>query len=389
MNEIKEKANIDLWIKLFTAALICISLLVGVMNQSGVRFAADIYPLLTAVNDYTHGIDPYRHMAQSMFVYHPVVLKVLVGLNSLMPLSYFFITFYALIITWFIYQSYLWLFERLPEKESESDRCIWIFLISLSFGGVVLASLLCGNLSPYFHLILVGLIFNYSRKKNVLTLGIFGIIVVCFAIVKPYLLAYLLFYFLILKKSRAFVLSVFLSICVAMIWLSAMYLQPAEFEHFSSALQYQLLIKDDLGGFSTLRLMIPSIGLRAGFLLHLGIVGIILYVMLVIGPVKVTFMKNVNNQLLVLLLLIIFINPRLVFYDFFIAVFILFYLVYINFPKKYILIILPGFLLSIISQIVVHPTRWLILSYGVVVVTFAITVSRSRIEGDETKTQMV
>lgn len=379
MVNIKEKIDNDYLLKLLLVALILFSLFIGFTNQFAVKFSSDLYPLVAAVNDYTIGANPYRHVPQSMFVYHPIILKVLVGLNKFIPLRIALFIFYALAIIWFIYQSYRWLIDRVLRDTNKSDGLIWILFISLSFGGVAIASLICGNLSAYFHLLLVGLIFHYSRKKNVLTLYVFGLAIVCFAIVKPYLLAYVLFYFLAIKKSYALAVSLMLSVSVALIWLSAMYLQPAEFEQFSSALQYQLLIKDDLGGFSSLRLTGPYLGFRAAFLFHLGAVGLALYLMFVIVPNKVAFMKNSNNQILVILLFIIFINPRLVFYDFFMAVFVLFYLVYINFPNTYGRIIFPGFLIAIFSQLVVHPTRWLILSYLVVVVTFVFAVAVSHV----------
>jgi hypothetical protein len=193
-------------------------------------------------------------------------------------------------------------------------------------------------------------------------------------VVKPYFLAYVLFYFLVFKKTHAVLTAGVICISTGLIWLSGIYFLPEMYEKFTSALQYQLLVKDDLGGFSSLRIMGPILGVKVAFIAHLGIVCMAMYMLLVVGPRKIVFMKNTANQLLIIILLIIFINPRLVFYDFYVTIFVLSFLVYINFPNRFNQILLPGFLLALLSQLVVHPTRWVILAYSCVALTFLITI---------------
>ena len=206
-----------------------------------------------------------------------------------------------------------------------------------------------------------------------------------FSVVKPYLLAYVLVYFLFLKKISAFIVAGLISVCTGLIWLSGIYIEPEMYEKFTSALQYQILTKDDLGGFSSLRIMGPILGLKTAFIAHLTFVFFVLYFLIVVGPNKINLMRKPANQLLVMLLLIIFINPRMVFYDFYITIFILFYLIYINFPISYYRIVGPGFVLALISQLVMHPTRWVIFAYVVIATSFAVTVALSRPEKFQSK----
>jgi hypothetical protein len=358
---------------LVVVTIIC-SLFISLMSEFPMRLGSDVNPLIQAVNDYSVGSDPYRHMAQSMFVYHPYVLTALITINSLVPLHLFLFFVYILSIVWFGYQSCQWLIGQMPSTLSVKQDVALVMLVSLSFGSVTIASLLCGNLSAYFHLILIGMIFHYSTKKNILTLFMLGLTIVLFSVVKPYFLAYVLFYFLVFKKTHAVLTAGVICISTGLIWLSGIYFLPEIYEKFTSALQYQLLVKDDLGGFSSLRIMGPILGVKVAFIAHLGIVCMAMYMLLVVGPRKIVFMKNTANQLLIMILLIIFINPRLVFYDFYVTIFVLSFLVYINFPNRFNQILLPGFLLALLSQLVVHPTRWVILAYSCVALTFLITI---------------
>lgn len=374
MRDMQNKNKLDLFVNLLILTLIIVSLFLGLTNQISMRLGSDVFQLIHAVNDFKSGVDPYRHMDQSMFVYHPYVLKTLVTINNFMPLSKFLFLFYVCSVIWFSYQSCQWLVTQMHSNVPKIIGITSILFISLSFGGITITSLLSGNLSAYFHLILIGLIFHYSVKKNNLTLYVLGFAIVLFSVVKPYLLAYSLFFLLFFKKRLAVMIAGIVCICTGLIWLSGIYFQPELYDNFLSALQYQLLTKDDLGGFSSLRILGPILGIKVAFLVHVGFVLLVLYILLILGPSKTALLQKSANQLLILLILIIFINPRMVFYDFYITVFLLAYLVYLNLPTQYNRILLPGFLLALVSQFVVHPTRWVILAYCCVVFTFLISI---------------
>jgi hypothetical protein len=366
--------KLDVVVKIMIMLTIILSLFLSLTHHFPMRLGSDVNPLIQAVNDYSVGIDPYRHIAQSMFVYHPYVLNTLAGINHLVPLHVFLFCVYALSIAWFGYQSYRWLIGQMPSTVPLINDMALMLLVSLSFGSVTIVSLLCGNLSAYFHLILIGLIFHYATQKNVLTLFVLGLTIVLFSVVKPYFLAYILFYFLVFKKIHAVLTAGIICICTGLIWLSGSYFLPDLYERFASALQYQLLVKDDLGAFSSLRIMGPILGIKVAFIAHLVVVCMAMYTLLVIGPSKTVFMKKPANQLLIMILLIIFINPRLVFYDFYVTIFLMSYLVYINCPRRFNRIYLPGLLIALFSQLVVHPTRWVILAYCCVALTFLMAI---------------
>ena len=373
MNGLSQQ-KLDFVVRIITVMTIILSLFFSITDYFPMRLGSDVNPLIQAVNDYAVRIDPYRHMAQSMFVYHPYVLKTLVGINNLVPLHIFLFFVYVISIFWFGYQSCRWLIVQIPSTMQVKKDITFVLLISLSFGNVTIVSILCGNLSAYFHLILIGLIFHYSTQKNVLILYLLGLTIVLFSVVKPYFLAYILFYFLVFKNIQSILTAGVICICTGLIWLSGIYFLPDLYERFAGALQYQLLVKDDLGGFSSLRMMGPLLGIKGAFIAHLGVVGVAMYTLLVVGPSKTVFMKNPANQLLIMILLIVFINPRLVFYDFYVTIFVLSYLVYINFPTRFNQIYLFGFLIALLSQLALHPTRWVILAYSCVALTFLMTI---------------
>ena len=373
MIEFNNKKELDFFIKLVLFFLTIASIYLAIVNQFSVILGSDLYVVVRAVNEFSIGVDPYRHMAQSMFIYHPYVLKILVGINSFIPILIFLISFYLLSIIWFGKQSYKWLMQQQTLATPKHVGVVSILLMSISFGGVAIASFACGNLSTYFHLVLIGLIFNYSLNKKFLTLFVLGLAIVIFSVVKPYLLAYVLVYFLFLKKRQALLFAGSISIC-GLIWLSGTYFQAEMYERFASALQYHILTKEDLGGFSSLRILGPILGIKTAFVAHLAFVSFALYSLFFIIPDKINLMQKPANQLLVMLLLIIFINPRLVYYDFYVGVFLLFYLIYINFPITCYRIVLPGFLVALISQLAAHPSRWVIFAYSIVVLTFILTV---------------
>ena len=65
------------------------------------------------------------------------------------------------------------------------------------------------------------------------------------------------------------------------------------------------------------------------------------------------------------MLLIVFVNPRVVFYDFFAGIVLLFYLLLVA-KQRYLRILLCGFPIAIYSQLTAHGIRWVILAYAVV-----------------------
>jgi len=233
------------------------------------------------------------------------------------------------------------------------------------FGGVTLNALLCGNFSAYFHLILIGLIFNYLNRQHIFVLYLFGVALVCFALVKPYFLAYAVFYFMIQPMRRAIALILLCGVALSVLWFSAFIFLADQYADFLQALQYQLVAKDDLGGFSTLRILGPLMGYQWAFLFHVAVVGAICLLVLIRIQQRRFLRDDVKSQALIVILLIVLLNPRVVFYDFFAAILLLFYLLLTN-RQQYAQILLWGFPVALYSQLTAHSIRWVILAYAVV-----------------------
>jgi hypothetical protein len=233
------------------------------------------------------------------------------------------------------------------------------------FGGVTLNALLCGNFSAYFHLVLISLIFNYLNKQRILALYVLGAGLVCFALVKPYFLAYTFFYFLVLLPKRAVFISLACGVALLALWVSGALLFADQYQAFLQALQYQLLAKNDLGGYSTLRVSGPYLSYQLAFLLHVSIVSLVALLIWIRIKQRKLFVDDVKSQALIFILLIIFINPRVVFYDFFVAIFALFYLL-LTTKQRGERILLMGFPIAIYAQLAEHSIRWVILAFVVI-----------------------
>lgn len=323
----------------------------------------DLHPVFNAINDYALGLNPYRFQEQSMFIYHPLVLRLLSSINGLIDISTFFNVAYVLTLTWFIFESIRFLGNR--EAKLSLYQSI---LIAMTFGGVAINALLCGNFSAYFHLIVISLIFNYLNRPRILGLFLFGIAMVCFAIVKPYFLAYVVFYFLVLSPRNAIATGILTSLTLLALWFGGALLFADQYSDFLQALQYQLVAKNDLGGYSTLRLFGPYLGYQWAFILHVTIVGLVCLLALIRISRNQLLAYDLKSQALLLILFIIFANPRIVFYDFFAAIFVLVYFLITN-KQNCQLILLFGFPLAIYSQLAEHSIRWIILAYAVMSLT--------------------
>lgn len=332
----------------------------------------DLNPILSAIHGQKAGLDPYRHMAQSMFIYHPYALKTLTLIDRLYPLRDVIVTVYLLIFLWFGWQTYYFL----RQKHSATSITL-VQLSALCFGGLSLWALLCGNFSAYFHCVLFGLALQYFRTRQGYLLYLFAFALLAFALIKPYFLSYVLVYFLVLKFWRAVGLSIALVAGTMVLWFSGKLLFPIEYAKFLSALQYQIITKDDLGAFSTVRLTAPFIGNIAGFLLHLAVVvGLLLYCFFN-NRVK-RYFSDSDSQLMLLLFFIVALNPRLAFYDFFVCVMAVFFLALIKLPDTYQRVLLCGVPFAMCAQFATHPSRWLFLSFFVVLSCFLLVAYQSK-----------
>ncbi len=352
--------SLDYLIKSALALCVLISLVLALQSYLVETPLWDLSPIIQAVRDYAVGVSPYRQKDQSMFIYHPFVLIALSLIGQFVSLKLFLACCYLAVVLWFLFEST----RFLADQVNGVLKIAAIIVMALTFGGVSLKALLSGNFSAYFHLILISLMFNYSAQNRKLVLFLYGFSLICFSIVKPYFLAYILFYFLAHHVKKAIALSLMCCGVVALLWFSGSILLPDQYADFLRAMQYQLLTKDDLGGFSTLRLLGPRLGYQWAFLLHISSVGSLFVLLMVWAKRRIVVLEQ-RSLLLLLIIFIVLTNPRVVFYDFFASIFALFYLLFLT-RRDYDRVLILGFPIAIYSQLTAHSIRWVIAAYAVV-----------------------
>jgi hypothetical protein len=370
-----KQAYIDDGLRFVLLTSMLTSLYLAVQQYTLAGLFWDLKPILSAIYEQKNGLDPYRHMAESMFIYHPYALKALTLIDRLYPLRDVIITVYLLIFVWFAWQTFYFLKHR-----HSATSITLVQLSALCFGGLSLWVFLCGNFSAYFHCVLFGLVLQYFRTKKLYLIYIFSFALLGFALVKPYFLSYVLIYFLAFKFWRAASLSMTLVAGALASWFSGKLLFPLEYARFLSALQYQIIIKDDLGAFSTMRFMAPLFGYAAGFLLHLAAVGSLLLYCFFNNRVK-RYFNDSESQLMLLFFFIVTLNPRLAFYDFFVCLIAVFFLVLIKLPNTYQRVLLCGVPFALYAQLAAHPSRWIFLSFFAVLLCFLLMAYQAQRQG--------
>jgi hypothetical protein len=333
-------------------------------KQTYRELLGDFRPIINALIDQSQGIDVYLPNSESMFIYHPYVLNVLTYIDDLYPLKYILPLAYIVISLFFLYQTYQFL-----KIECGSVSVIIVLFVAFCFSGLGLSGLYCGNFSAYFHLAILGLIFNYIRTKSTFLLYVLSAMLLVCVIVKPYFLAYMLLFFLVISFYQAVVISIGLTVSAMALWFSAQLIYPTEYARFLNALHYQVVLKNDLGAFSSVRLTEPYLGVMGGFLLHLTIMGIILLYFCLSPRIK-DYFQDLPSKIMALAFFIVILNPRLAFYDFYICVVTLFLLILMKFPRVYPQVFMLGLPFAIYSQYSSTPSRWVAISLLMVLIGF-------------------
>jgi len=300
--------------------------------ENGIFWDLGIYA--KAINIFNSGGDPYSPDQLSgylSFVYHPLVLHVMALFGSW--LSLVLITFYIASIVYFL----------LGLKKNSN---LWLSaFLAFAYCGIGFISIASGNLTVFFHLILLGILArdasqDLEQKKNSkLPTSInatFVILLLVFSIIKPYFLIYLAILLIMqwgkkegLVKTLRLVLT-WMSIFIILIVSSSLF-YGAEFSSFISAVQNQTLGKRDLGYgfvmfFYDYYLSAGSLIYRA-FILHFAIAFLLLLISVYLA-IKNKWLSTDNSNsayfpFLLYFLLTLF-NPRLKVYDLFPAFFALY-----------------------------------------------------------------
>ena len=300
--------------------------------ENGIFWDLSIYA--KAINVLNSGGDPYSPDQLSgylSFVYHPLVLHVMALFGSWLSLA--LMAFYIASIVYF-----------LLGLRKNSNLWLSAFL-AFAYCGIGFISIASGNLTVFFHLILLGILArdasqDLEQKKNsklpTSRNTTFVILLLAFSIVKPYFLIYLAIPLIMqwgkkegFAKKLRLVLT-WMSIFIILMVSSSLF-YGAEFSAFITSLQNQTLGKRDLGyGFV---MFFYDYYLSAGpliyraFFLHFAIAFLLLLISVYLA-IKNKWLSTDNSNsayfpFLLYFLLTLF-NPRLKVYDLFPAFFALY-----------------------------------------------------------------
>lgn len=271
------------------------------------------------VSDYLKDDDPYRQDVSLLFIYHPYVLKVFVFLNDLFNIKIWFIFFYFVVTAFFI-REFLFFSKAAQKTFSVQKENISLILLAaaLCFGSAGLHAIKTGNVTIFLHFFLIAAFFNAHRSSSRKRILSFALLITFFSIIKPYLLAYVLLLPYLTRRNSIFYLGLLICLFCFLIWVSGSYLTPELYSNFMSALHYQTLGKGDLG-YSVFGLFVSKIGAFYSIIFHSLIM--LSYLLLIFLYTKVTRLDWRSSHFIPLLIIfIIFINPRMKVYDFPIAI---------------------------------------------------------------------
>ena len=300
--------------------------------ESGIFWDLGIY--VKAINIFDNGGDPYspdQLGGYLSFVYHPLILHGMALFGSWLSLA--LMAFYIASIVYFLFS-----------LKKNSNLWLSAFL-AFAYCGIGFISIASGNLTVFFHLILLGILArdasqDLEQKKNSkLPTSInttFVILLLVFSIVKPYFLIYLAIPLIMqwgkkedFAKTLRLVLT-WISIFVILMISSSLF-YSAKFSAFIASLQNQTLGKRDLGyGFV---MFFYDYYLSAGpliyraFYLHF-LIAVALLLISIYLAIKNKWLSTDNSNsayfpFLLYFLLTLF-NPRLKVYDLFPAFFALY-----------------------------------------------------------------
>lgn len=287
------------------------------LNQ-GVFWDLGIYK--KAVNVFLQGGNPYELNGYLSFVYQPLVLRLMSIFGGFLNIA--LVVFYALSIAFFL-------------KSINSNRTRWLYtFLAFAYCGIGTISIGSGNVTIFFHLILLGILLQGTGKNNQTysstSLFWFTTTTIVFSFVKPYMLAYLLIPLIsswkTVQQKSIWQFTLLLAVIFALIMgCSALYF-GAEFQSFLNAVKGQTIGKRDLGYgivmyFYEYYLSASSLLYRA-FVLHFVILAAIFSLTLVIA--NRAKMVNLPRFALLLYFLLTILNPRLKVYDLFPALIALF-----------------------------------------------------------------
>jgi len=311
------------------------------------RLLWDLSVYVRAVNDYIQGNDPYRQDVSLLFIYHPYVLKTFTFFNYLFSIKIWLICFYVTASTMFIREFFL--FSRLHQETFSAENKNFIVLLLLAavcFGDAGLVAVKTGNITIFLHFLLLATFFYAYREKSKKSVMIFALSIIICSIIKPYLLAYVLLLPFLRRWRTMLYLGLTIFLVCFFIWMSGAIAMSELYSSFMNALQHQTLGKGYLG-YSIFGLIQGKTGKPLGLILHSVIMLSYLFLVLLYSK-KLGSHWNSSQFIPLVIIFIIFINPRMKVYDFPIAILFSFlYLwLFVKSPARAVKVIVISMLLS-------------------------------------------
>ena len=288
----------------------------------------DISVYERAVADYSQGVDPYRTDVMFPFVYHPLVLRLFAILSSVLSLKVVLPALTLAALVWLsreLLDAVAWSSTAPVQSARETrERIIGPSQLALAiaaasgFGGIGAAALLSGNMSPVMHFALMAALLRGGRTHNALWRYLPYLLILLFALIKPYFLIFLAAPVLLYERR---IVAVGWALAVvalfSAIWFSSQMYWPAEYAQFIANLRGHILGRGDLG---------YTFFYVFGAITHKPILALELHTivsLLLIALVPLLFAKKYGRaipfapQLLVLYLALTLANPRMKDYDLF------------------------------------------------------------------------
>jgi len=270
-----------------------------------------------AVDSYLRSENPYLNRIGFDFLYHPLVLLALVKLNSLIHIGYLV----PLLIMLSLYFYLRVFFEGVSKKWRNKSDLLRIFMLFMGFLGWGYLGVVSGNLSMLGHLTIQSIFFLYIKKKGLVYLILFTILVGLFAIIKPYFLAYLVMFLMVKRRVASFNI-VFLIFFTLSAWFYGARIFPSMYQSFLTNLNSGTFSNEDLG-LTLFSVLYPHVGLLKAIIVHTVLISVCMWVYCI-------RIKNSNSlsQFVWLSVISILANPRVKEYDLVLLLLLYFVLIY-------------------------------------------------------------
>ena len=304
-----------------------------------------------AVSQFSGGNDPYQSSAL-LFVYHPYVIYFLSALNRLVEIRYIFFVLYAVVSIYALWQlhEFMKICAGLKQKKAPLLLDVAVIIIAaVCFGNAGTLSILSGNVSPFIHLWLLSLVIGHVRKKDRIFPWLFAASVFILSMVKPYFLAYLLFGGIFWNPRTWAATSVAVILMASCLWLSALWFMPDLYNSFETSLHDQILNRNQADlGYSFFGILKPIVNdVKVALALHGAIMIFLYYFLMIWLPKKYVSERAPYLKMLLLVPIVVLSNPRMMGYDFPIAMLAWFVFLYLTDTKHYAKVVLCGVLIAL------------------------------------------